>query len=174
MLLNKSKMQDNISSTCVIESCRLYMYRLSLEGHISSVQFSRSVTSNLVTPWTAARQAFLSITNYQSLLKLMSIELVMSSNLLILCHPFSFCLQFFPASGSFPMSQLFISPTAAAAGKSFQSCLTLWPQRRQPTRLPGPWDSPGKNTGVACHFLLHISPTGLSKLFLEIVRSPVS
>ena len=29
------------------------------------------------------------------------------------------------------------------------------PPRRQPTRLPGPWDSPGKNTGVGCHFLLH-------------------
>ena len=28
------------------------------------------------------------------------------------------------------------------------------PPRRQPTRLPGPWDSPGKNTGVGCHFLL--------------------
>ena len=39
------------------------------------------------TPWTAARQASLSITNSQSLLKLMSIESVMSSNHLILCHP---------------------------------------------------------------------------------------
>ena len=29
-----------------------------------------------------------------------------------------------------------------------------WPHRRQPTRLPSPWDSPGKNTGVGCHFLL--------------------
>ena len=29
------------------------------------------------------------------------------------------------------------------------------PHRRQPTRLPRPWDSPGKNTGVGCHFLLH-------------------
>ena len=28
------------------------------------------------------------------------------------------------------------------------------PHRRQPTRLPRPWDSPGKNTGVGCHFLL--------------------
>ena len=28
------------------------------------------------------------------------------------------------------------------------------PHKRQPTRLPGPWDSPGKNTGVGCHFLL--------------------
>ena len=32
---------------------------------------------------------------------------------------------------------------------------SLWPHRRQPTRLPCPWDSPGKNTGVGCHFLLH-------------------
>ena len=30
----------------------------------------------------------------------------------------------------------------------------MWPQRQQPTRLPRPWDSPGKNTGVGCHFLL--------------------
>ena len=35
------------------------------------------------------------------------------------------------------------------------SCPTVQPQRRQPTRLPRPWDSPGKNTGVGCHFLLH-------------------
>jgi len=42
----------------------------------------------------------------------------------------------------------------AAAPKSLQSCPTLWPHRLQPTRLPHPWDSPGKNTGVGCHFLL--------------------
>ena len=42
----------------------------------------------------------------------------------------------------------------AAAAASLQSCLTLRPHRRQPTRLPRPWDSPGKNTGVGCHFLL--------------------
>ena len=42
----------------------------------------------------------------------------------------------------------------AATAKSLQSCLTLRPHRRQPTRLPRPWDSPGKNTGVGCHFLL--------------------
>ena len=47
------------------------------------------------------------------------------------------------------------SPSAAAAAaKSLQSCLTVRPHRRQPTRLPRPWDSPGKNTGVGCHFLL--------------------
>ena len=31
---------------------------------------------------------------------------------------------------------------------------SVWPHRRQPSRLPRPWDSPGKNTGVGCHFLL--------------------
>ena len=46
----------------------------------SSVQFSRSVTSNSVTPWTAARQASLSITNSRSLLKLTSIESVMGQS----------------------------------------------------------------------------------------------
>ena len=45
-------------------------------------------------------------------------------------------------------------PVAAAAAKSLQSCLTLRPHRRQPTRLPRPWDSPGKNTGVGCHFFI--------------------
>ena len=43
---------------------------------------------------------------------------------------------------------------AAAAAKSLQSCPTLRPHRRQPTRLPHPWDSPDKNTGMGCHFLL--------------------
>ena len=42
----------------------------------------------------------------------------------------------------------------AAAAKSLQSCPTVRPHRWQPTRLLHPWDSPGKNTGVGCHFLL--------------------
>ena len=42
----------------------------------------------------------------------------------------------------------------AAAAKSLQSCLTVRPHKRQPTRLPCPCDSPGKNTGMGCHFLL--------------------
>ena len=53
----------------------------------SSVQFSCSVVSDSVTPWITARQASRSITNSRSLLKLMSIESVMPSNHLILCHP---------------------------------------------------------------------------------------
>ena len=53
---------------------------------VSSVQ-SLSRVRLFATPWTAARQASLSITNSQSSLKLMSIESVMPSNHLILCHP---------------------------------------------------------------------------------------
>jgi len=71
-----------------------------------------SVVSDFVTPWTTARQTCLSFTNSWSLLKLMSIKLVMPSNHLILCSflpPFSSCLQSFPSSGSFPMSQFFTS-----------------------------------------------------------------
>ena len=59
------------------------------------------------TPWTAAHQASLSFTISWSLLKLMSIESVMSSNHLILCHPFS-CLQSFPPSGAQPYHSLTI------------------------------------------------------------------
>ena len=50
--------------------------------------------------------------------------------------------------------RLELSHFIAAAAKSLQSCPTVWPHRRQPTRLPYPWDSPGKSTGVGCYFLL--------------------
>ena len=61
------------------------------------------------TPWTVAHQASLSITNTQSLLQLMSMESVVPYNHLILCIPFSSCLQSLPASGPFLMSRLFAS-----------------------------------------------------------------
>ena len=53
---------------------------------MDSVQFSCSVVSDSATSWTVARQASLSITNSRSLLKLMSVESVMPSNHLTLCH----------------------------------------------------------------------------------------
>ena len=63
-----------------------------------------------------------------------------------LCPPKVYLIRTFILTG--------FSGTAGAA-KSLQSCLThVRPHRRQPTRLPHPWDSPGKNTGVGCHFLL--------------------
>ena len=62
----------------------------------SSVQ-SLSRVRLFVTPWTAVHQAFLSITNSQSLLKLTSIELVMPSNQLILCRPLLLPPSVFPS-----------------------------------------------------------------------------
>ena len=63
----------------------------------SSVQFSCSVESDFVIPWTAACQASLSITNSWSLLKLMSAESVMPSNHLILCYPLFLLPSIFPS-----------------------------------------------------------------------------
>ena len=75
---------------------------------ISSGQLLRLVQL-CATPWTEALQSSLSITNTQSLLKLMSITLAMPFNHLILCHPLSSRLQSFPASGSFLMNHFFTS-----------------------------------------------------------------
>ena len=61
------------------------------------------------TPWTAAHQASLSITNSQILFKLISVELVITSNHLIPCHPLFLLPSIFLASGSFPMNQFFAS-----------------------------------------------------------------
>ena len=63
----------------------------------SSVQFSHSVVSDSATPWTAAHQASLSITDSRSLLKLTSIESVMPSNHLILCRPSLLSPSVFPS-----------------------------------------------------------------------------
>ena len=76
---------------------------------ISSVQFNRSVVSSSATPWTAACQAFLSITNSRSLPRLICIESVMHPIISPPINPFSSCPQSFSASGSFPMSQFFAS-----------------------------------------------------------------
>ena len=72
----------------VWNSIQTFIFQHNLySDQFSSIQFSHSVVSDSATPWTAARQASLSTTNSQSLLKLMSIKLVMPSNHLILCHP---------------------------------------------------------------------------------------
>ena len=68
---------------------------------VSSVQFSHSVASDSATPWAAAGQASLSIINSCSLLKLMSMESVMPSNCLILCHPLLLQPSIFPSIGVF-------------------------------------------------------------------------
>ena len=78
---------EEFSTVC----CDLHSQRLC------SVQFSRPVVSESATPWTAARQASLSITNFRSLPKTMSIESMMPSNHLILCRPLFLLPSIFPS-----------------------------------------------------------------------------
>ena len=90
---------------------------------LGSVQFSCSVMSDSVTPWTAALQASLSITISQRLFKLMSIESLMPS---ISTSDVSFsCPQSFPTSGSFPVSQLFKSRGQSIGGSASASASVL-------------------------------------------------
>ena len=102
---------------------------LVIAQSLSHVQF-------FVTTWTAAHQASLSFTS-QSLLKLMSIESVMSSNHLILCCPFSSCPQSFPASRSFPVSQLFTSGGQSIGVSASASVLPMNVQGLFPLGLTG-------------------------------------
>ena len=76
------------------------------------------------TPWTTAWQASLSFTIYQNLLKLMSIESVMSSNTSSVIL-FSSYLQSFPASESFPVSQLFTSGGQSTVVSASESVLSM-------------------------------------------------
>ena len=91
----------------------------------SSVQFSCSVVPDSAAPWSAACQASLSITNSLNLLKLTSIETVMTSNYLILCHPLLLLPSIFSASGSFPMSQVFTSDGQRIGASASASVLPM-------------------------------------------------
>ena len=99
-------------------SFKTFYFELLL--NFSSVQ-SLSRVWLFVTPRTAAHQASLSITNSQSLLKLMSIQSVMPSKHIILCHP----LQSFPESGFFPMSQFFTSGGQSIGVSALASVLPM-------------------------------------------------
>ena len=97
----------------MINNVLVSVYSKVVVIYISSVQLLSHVQL-LVTPWTAARQAFLSITSSRSLLKLMSIELVMPSNHLILCHPLLLLPSIFPSIRVFSNESVFVS-----GGQSF-------------------------------------------------------
>ena len=106
----------------ITKAVSLNINTVKQENEIMHVQCFSSATQLcplFATSWTVAHQASQSITNSQSLLKLTSTELVMPSNHLIFCQPFSSSLQSFPASGSFLMSQFFTpggqSPSGASA-----------------------------------------------------------
>ena len=93
----------------------LFMLLLLLFGHVHL----------FVIPWTAACQAPLSFAISQSLLKFMSIESVIPSNHLVLCGLLSSCLQSFPESGSFPMSQFFASGDQSIGASASASVLPM-------------------------------------------------
>ena len=105
------------------------------------------------TPWTAAHQASLSIISW-GLLKLMSIESVIPSNHLILCHPLLLfpCLQSFPASGSFPMSRLFLSGGQTIGSSTSASVPSVNIQDWFPLELTG---------------LISVLSKGFSKVFFK-------
>ena len=85
------------SSHQVVKVLELQLQHQSFQWiQFSSVQ-SPSCVQLFLTPWTAARQASLSITNSRSSPKLMSIELLMPSNHLILCHPLLLQTSIFPS-----------------------------------------------------------------------------
>ena len=85
---------------------------------VSSIQL-------FATPWTTACQAYLSFTISQSLLKLISIESVVLSNHHILCQPLLILPSSFPASESFPMSQLFASDGQRIGASASASVLPM-------------------------------------------------
>ena len=89
-IMNWFKIGKGELQGCLLSPCLFNFYA-------ESVQFSHSVVSDSVTPWTAAHQACLSITNSWSLLKLMTIKLVMPSNHLILCRPLLLLPSIFPS-----------------------------------------------------------------------------
>ena len=103
----KKKKQFNSGSKVWlnISPCKICNWPTSLwkDVHHHSVQFCSVAQSclTLFNPWTAARQAFLSITNTQSLLKLMSIKLVMTFNHLILYRPLLLTPSIFPSLSVF-------------------------------------------------------------------------
>ena len=110
------------------------------------------------TPCTAVRRASLSITNSRSLLKLMSIESVMPSNHLILCHPLFLLPSIFPSIGSFQMSQFFTSGGQNIGVSASTSVLPMNTQDQSPLGWTGwiPLQSKGlsrvfSNTTVQKH-----------------------
>ena len=104
-----SNPMDSGTRQVTVQGIEIYLCTPFIKSSLTFAVQSLSHVRLLATPWTAASQDSLSFTIPQSLLKLMSIESVMPSNHLILCHPFSSCPQSFPISGSFPMSWLFTS-----------------------------------------------------------------
>ena len=92
---------------------------------MSSLVQSLSRVQLFATPWTAAHQALLFFTVSWSLLKYMSIESVRHPAISSFAVLFSFCFQSIPASGSFPVSQLFASSGQSIGASAWASVLPM-------------------------------------------------
>ena len=108
--------------------------------------------SDSATPWTAAHQASLSITNSQNLLRLLSIKSVMPSNHLFLCHPLLLPPSIFPSNRSFPKSQFSTSGGQSIRASASTLVLPMNIQYWFPLELTG---------------LISLQSKGLSRLFFN-------
>ena len=123
--------------------------------------------------WTAAHQASLSFTISWSLPKLMSIESVIPSNHLILCHPLLPCLQSFPASGSFLLSWLFVSGGQSIEASASASVFPMIIQGWFPLGLIGLISLPSKGlSSLLQHHTLKASILWCSTFFLVQLSHP--
>ena len=112
----------------------------------------------LVTPWTASMLGFLLFTISQSCLKFMSIELAMPSSYLVLCRPLLLLPSSFPASGSFPMSQSFVSGSQSIGASASASVLSMNIQDWFPLGFTG---------------LISLLSKGFSKVFYNSFKAPI-
>ena len=119
LVLSETKIHDK----CTFSS-RWFSNNCVTGKSFSSVQ-SLSHVRLFETPWTAACQASLSITNSCSLLKLMSITSVMPLTISSSVMPFPFHLQSLPATGSFPVSQFFTSGGQSVEASASASVLPM-------------------------------------------------
>ena len=130
-----------VCNTVLLINCKYYIVkqipRICLACCCCCSVTKESVESDSVTPQTAACQASMSFTNSWSLLKFTYTESVRLSNHLILCYRFSFCLQSFQASESFPMSWLFTSGSQSIGASASASVLPMNIQDWFPLGLTG-------------------------------------
>ena len=128
----------------------LWSFHLQLPSTIVAFVQLLSCVQLFAIPWTVACYAFLSFTVSWSLLNFMSIDSVMLSDHLILYHPLLLCLQTFPASESFPVSQLFSLDGQSTGASTSASVLPVNIQGWFPLGLTG---------------LIFLQSKGLSRVF---------
>ena len=135
----KKVLKSTVTKKVQIKTTTRYYYtliRMATIEEISSVQ-SLGRVRLFATPWTAACQASLSITDSRSLFKLMSIELVMPSNHLILCYTLLLLPSIFPRIRVFQISQLFPSSGQSTGVSASASVLPMNIQSWFPLGLTG-------------------------------------